>query len=443
MPIQEVDTFYAASEKSYAESFKVEETAIDNYVEEDVQSENNVHYTRGEGSILTGIVSVTCVVAGTGTLGLPAAFATGGWLGILIMILGYIVACYSGIVLIRCLYYKPGYRLHDYKSIGRAAFGTFGYVAASFFHFLNLFGCPALYLVLAAGNMNYLLRDTSGALNTWQWTIIVGVIVLIPLLVCKTMKELTISSAIGAACTMIAVFIITVQGPIDRKHAVEPVINDGVIWTGFPSALATISFSYGGNNTYPHVEHALRKRGYWKYAVIAGLSICTCLYFLTAIPGYYSYGRDTQSPVYNSLRNETARMISVIVMTVHVLLAIPIFSASFSLEFEQWTKVSDERLGKIKAWFARALIRIGNMTVLVILAIFIPYFHDFMGLIGALCTCTLVFLLPVIFYLRLTGVRNKPWYELAFCAFTIFLGIIGCVFGTIDAIRALVADFRH
>lgn len=77
-----------------------------------------------------------------------------------------------------------------------------------------------------------------------------------------------------------------------------------------------------------------------------------------------------------------------------------------------------------------------------ILAIFIPFFNDFMGLIGALSNCGLVFLLPVFCYLKLTGVRTKPWYELAFCALTVFLGVVGCIFGTIDAVKALNHEFR-
>lgn len=359
------------------------------------------------------------------------------------MMLSYMMACYSGVILIRCLYYKPGQRLHDYKAVGTAAFGWPGYIITSLLHWLNLFGCPALYLVLAASNMNYLLRFTSGALDPTAWTCIIGAILLVPALVAKTLKEITALSALGALCTMIAVFIVLIQSPIDRTHSVELVYTDSVIWTGFPSALATIAFSYGGINTYPHVEHALKKPHQWKYACIAGLSACTCLYFLTAVPGYHSYGRETLSPIYDSLKNETAKIIAIIVMTLHVILAIPIYTTSFSLEFEQYTNLSDERVGKVKAWAARTVIRTITMGILVILAIFIPYFDNFMALIGALSNCGLVFLLPVSCYLKLTGFRNKPIYELAFCALTLFMGIIGCIFGTKDAIEGLISSFNQ
>ncbi|KAI9029706.1 transmembrane amino acid transporter protein-domain-containing protein [Phycomyces nitens] len=401
-------------------------------------------YGHGQGNFLTAYFNVVCVVAGTGTLGLPKAFAIGGWLGILILGLSYFMAVYSGIILIRCLYAKPGQRLHDYKAIGTAAFGWPGYIIASSLHILNLFGCPALYLVLAGGNMHELLQNTAGALTDVYWKIIIGVFLLIPSLLLKTLREITVLAAVGALCTMMAVFVVLIQAPMDHNAHPNPEAysTNGVIWTGFPSALATIAFSFGGNNTYPHVEHALAKPRQWNWAVATGLSTCTALYFLTAIPGYHSYGHSTQSPIYNSLPHGAGRTLSMIVMTIHVILAIPIYTTSFSLEFEKFVKCDEERIGKVGAWIGRAIIRTATMVILVILAIFVPYFDDFMSLIGALATCGLVFLLPVLCYLRLTGIRNKPWYELAFCALTVFLGIIGCVFGTIDSIKALIRDFQ-
>ncbi|KAG1418465.1 hypothetical protein G6F58_005078 [Rhizopus delemar] len=432
---------YTPSVASSDKVSKVEQTAID-HVEDDRASSIN-EFGHGDGSFFTAYFNVVCVVAGTGTLGLPKAFAEGGWLGILILILAYAMSVYSGIVLIRCLYHKPGKRLHDFKAIGTAAFGWAGYIVASVLHLLNLFGCPALYIVLASNNMTYLLKGTAGELNYKLWAIIWGVFLLIPSLVMKTLKEVTSIAAIGAVCTMMAVFVVLIQGPMFRNSHPEIAIeHDSVIWTGFPMSLSTIAFSFGGNNTYPHAEHALKKPHQWKWAVTAGLSTCVTLYFMTAVPGYWAFGTTTQSPIYNSLPDGTGKMLSMIVMTIHVILAIPIFSTSFSLEFEKFINCTEERYGKFGAWVGRAIIRSCTMVILVILACFIPYFDDFMGLIGALANCGLVFLLPILCYLKLTGVRNKPWYELAFCALTLLLGIVGCVFGTIDAIKSLIADFK-
>ncbi|KAI9246265.1 transmembrane amino acid transporter protein-domain-containing protein [Phascolomyces articulosus] len=414
------------------------------YIEEDDRNSEKLNFGHGTGSWATAYFNVVCVVAGTGTLGLPHAFAQGGWLGILILILAWAMAVYSGIILIQCLYCKPGERLHDYKQIGKAAYGWPGYAFAALMHFLNLFGCPALYLVLASTNLNSLLSHTSGALTREIWAIIVACALLVPMFAFRTLKEITFMSAVGAITTMIAVFIVVIESPIDHnRHPEREVVHDGVIWTGFPSALATIAFSFGGNNTYPHVEHALKKPHQWKWAVTAGLSTCTALYFMTAIPGYWSYGNAAKSPIYDSLPDgEAAQIVAKIVMTIHVILAIPIYACSFALEFERFCRIDEQRLGKILAFLGRAAVRTATMVILAILAIFIPYFDAFMSLIGALCNCSLVFLIPVLCHLKLFGIK-RPIYELAFCGLTLLLGVVGCIFGSWDAIDTLKMYFEE
>lgn len=55
-----------------SEKYKVDQSIISGYAEDDINSVTN-EFGHGEGSFLTGYFSVTCVIAGTGTLGLPHA----------------------------------------------------------------------------------------------------------------------------------------------------------------------------------------------------------------------------------------------------------------------------------------------------------------------------------------------------------------------------------
>lgn len=64
-----IDSSYPSSVAS--EKVKVEETVIDNYVEEDRASSIVNEFGHGNGTFLTAYFNVVCVVAGTGTLGLP------------------------------------------------------------------------------------------------------------------------------------------------------------------------------------------------------------------------------------------------------------------------------------------------------------------------------------------------------------------------------------
>lgn len=72
MAIQEVEKHSSSPSPngSCMESYKLEERAIDNGIEEDNLSTVN-EFGHGNGNFMTAFFNVTCIVAGTGTLGLP------------------------------------------------------------------------------------------------------------------------------------------------------------------------------------------------------------------------------------------------------------------------------------------------------------------------------------------------------------------------------------
>jgi vesicular inhibitory amino acid transporter len=376
-----------------------------------------------------------------GTLGLPFAFRLGGWIAILILFLAWTMSIYTGILLIRCLYANGKRRLSTYKEVANACFGTIGGWVTFFFNAWILLGAPILYMVLSGDNLNELCKGTVADIGVLPWSIISCVIVAVPFVLVKSMKEVAWMSAMGAAATLIVVIIVLVIACIDQKTIPAPNHN-AVIWNQFPIALSTISFSFGGNSVYPHVEASMKKPKQWPKVVAAGLSTCAALYFLTAIPGYLIYGDKVLSPVYNSISPGVPKIIAIVVMTFHVISATPILLTSFALDVEEMLNVTVERFGKVKEFFIRASLRILTVVFVGVIGAVIPHFGDLMALIGAFANCGLVFVFPIVFYFKLTGFRNKPIYELAWCGLTVLLGIVGLIFGTISAIEALVEDFK-
>jgi amino acid permease len=83
------------------------------------------------------------------------------------------------------------------------------------------------------------------------------------------------------------------------------------------------------------------------------------------------------------------------------------------------------------------------MVIVAVIAIFVPYFGDFMSLLGAFSNCALILIFPILFYLKLTGFRNKSIFELFLCFLVVLLGIVGLIFGTKSAIEALEKDFQN
>jgi amino acid permease len=421
----------------YQESTK-EVTSIHEfeYGEEGIIDVNREH----AGTAWMAYVNVVCVVAGTGTLGLPVALKQGGWLGILILFLSWSMSIYTGIILVRCLYANGKERLSTYKEVATSAFGWIGGWVTFFFNTWIVLGAPVLYMVLAGQNFNQLCKGTAGAIGDVPWIIISCAIVAVPFILVKTMKEVAWMSAFGAAATVVVVLICLVCSAIDAPQQVN-VHHDSVIWDMFPIALSTISFSFGGNVVYPHVEASMKNPRHWNKVVAAGLSTCAVLYFITAISGYLIYGTNVVSPIYNSIPAGVAQTVAIVIITIHVLMAAPILTTSFSLDIEEMLNVSVERFGKVKEFLIRASIRIAIMCIVGVISCTVPHFGELMSLIGAFANCALIFIFPVTFYLKLTGFRNKPIYELAWCFLVVLLGLVGLIFGTIEAVKELIAAF--
>jgi vesicular inhibitory amino acid transporter len=59
----------------------------------------------GKATNFQAYVNVVSVLAGAGTLGLPAALRDAGWVGLAILALACAMAIYSNQKLIKCLYY--------------------------------------------------------------------------------------------------------------------------------------------------------------------------------------------------------------------------------------------------------------------------------------------------------------------------------------------------
>lgn len=392
------------------------------------------------GSSFLAYFNVVCVVAGTGTLGLPYALRLGGWIGLFILFLSWTMSVYTGMLLIRCLYANGKQRLSSYKEIATSCFGAVGGWVTFFLNAWILLGAPILYMVLSGQNLHELTVGTSAEIGVLPWSIISCAIVAIPFILVKSMKEVAWMSALGALATLIVVVIVLVVACIDKNTIPTP-HHDAVIWSQFPIALSTISFSFGGNAVYPHVEASMKKPKDWPKVVAAGLSTCAGLYFLSAVPGYLVYGNTVQSPVYNSISNGVPKIIAIVVMTFHVLSASPILLTSFALDVEEMLNITVGRFGKVKEFIIRAALRIFIVVFVGVIGACIPHFDDLMALIGSFANCGLIFIFPILFYFKLTGFRNKPFYEIAWCLLTILLGVVGLIFGTISAVEALVADF--
>ncbi|KAF9300130.1 hypothetical protein BGZ74_008253, partial [Mortierella antarctica] len=293
-----------------------------------------------EGGVSTfkTCAALVCVVGGTGTLGMPHAVAQSGWAGAMIIALALFMSTYTGIILIECLYLKTDTRRTSYQDIAKAAYGPLGHYVAFVIVAVNLFGCAVLYTILPATLMQDMLA-TYGHVHMPTYVLVAACSAFVwACLICtKTMKEVAWLSILGASAT-IGVVCITVgvsAAELANKVAeVTAATHKLVVWSKIPLSLATISFAYGGNVVYPHMEASMARPRSWARALWAALSFCFAMYMLIAVVGYLAFGTGTESPVLRNLPNGAWSIIANSLITIHVLLAAPILLTSLSMMAE-------------------------------------------------------------------------------------------------------------
>lgn len=234
-----------------------------------------------------------------------------------------------------------------------------------------------------------------------------------------------------------------VESGLDYKNHKDTVVYDAVILRNLPIAVATISVCFGGNVVYMHVEESMRFPRSWNRVLVWAMIACCLMYAMVAVPGYLAYGPSSQSPILGSLPPGPSRKVATIMIVAHVLLAAPVLMTSFALEVERVFDISVEKRGVVQERLYRTITRLIIMGAVGGIACLVPFFDSFLSLLGALGNCMLIFVLPICFYWRLIGWRRMPWYELVWCGIILVIGLLACVIGSIDAIKALHHDFKY
>ncbi|KAI7852396.1 transmembrane amino acid transporter protein-domain-containing protein [Circinella umbellata] len=385
--------------------------------------------------------NIVCLIAGTGMLGLPLALKKGGWAGLVMLILAWWMSSYTGVIMQKCMYKGKNRRLASYKEIATESFGAIGGWVSFFFTTWIYLGTPVLYLVLAAQNLNQLCAGTAGEIGNLAWTIIWCTVVGIPFLFAKSLNNVAWTSFTGLFAVMITILITIILAGIDAPNHTDS-HKDNIIWEGFPVALATMSFSFGANVVYPNIEGGMKKPQQWRVVLVGAMCLCAVMYIAISVCGYYIYGTDVVSPIYNSVPSSPARIVAIVLITINSVVSAPILLISFALDVEDMLNITIERYGsKTKEFLVRAALRSSLIVFVGAIGILIPFFDLLMSLLGAFSNCAIVFVFPVLFYWRLTGFRNKPFYELGWNFLIILVGLVGLIFGTKTAIEDLIAAF--
>ncbi|CAG8490888.1 8739_t:CDS:2 [Paraglomus brasilianum] len=413
-------------------------------IETQAQIEDGRPLTQHEekGSNVIAYMHIVCVVAGSGTLGMSYAISQGGWVSVSLLILAGIMSTYSNNKLIESLYYNSQSRRSSLSNIAQDAFGKAGTCFVSFLYVVIQTGCPILYLILSGDNLKTLLSKIGIDLSVNLLILICGVTMCVPFVFTKNLKEGAWLSFFGTLSTAFVVFVVCIVSLIDYPNN-RSNGHDLVNIRNIPLAMATFNFGYGGNVVYPHIEAGMRTPASWPRVNALAMMTVTAFYLLIGIPGYLTYGHFTVSPIYNNLPAGFSVTLSIAMITIHVLLALPIYLTSFALDIEKFLKIDKSIIGARNEFVYRVFLRVLLMSFIIWVAVSVPFFADWMSFLGAMANGMLIIVIPVLIWVKLVGWKQVKAGERMWIVASMGISIVGACVGTWDAVGVLWRDIAN
>ena len=394
--------------------------------------------------------NVTNAIQGMFIVSLPYAVFHGGYWAILAMVGVAYICCYTGEILVDCLYEPNEYGdpvkvRYTYNDVAQEVFGKkFGGKIINAAQLIELLMTCILYVVLCGdlliGAFEY------GWIDARSYMMLCGVI----LLPCAFLKSLKAVSGIsfwnGIVHMVINVLILGYCFLQFDKWAFSKVTMT-VDMLSFPIALGIIVFSYTSQIFVCTLEENMVDKTkfqcmmHWSH-IAAALSKALFGYI-----GFLTWQEDTQEVIVNNIEGWFKVTVNM-VLVVKALLSYPLpyYAACDLMEHEMFRGKPETRFpsiwsldGELKIWGLG--FRVGIIVITILFAVFIPHFSILMGFIGNFTGCLLSFVWPCIFHLKLRR-HVMGWGTMCWDIFIVFLGLMFGIVGMYYSGKALHKAFQ-
>ena len=381
----------------------------------------------------------------------PYTVVEGGYWTLFSMILIAYICCYTGEILVDCLYEENQAgikeRVRDsYVGIAEEVWGArVGGRIVNLAQIIELLMTCILYVLLCGDLLLGSFPDTPLGLTSW---IMLSTVLLLP---CAFLKSLRHVSWLSFWCTvahMVINAIIIIYCLTRAKEwywsATQIKID---IWT-FPISLGIVVFSYTSQIFLPTLEGNLEDKSkfrcmmHWTHLAAALFKV------LFSYIGFLTFGFATKEVITNNLPHRAMKISVNVFLVAKALLSYPlpyfaaadlVESALFKGKPETFFPSCYDFNGGLKIW--ALVLRSALVLLTMLMAIFIPHFNILMGLIGSFTGNMLSLVWPCYFHLKIKG-RVMKWYQKAFDVIIILLGIIFSIIGIYYSAHGLVKAFH-
>lgn len=384
-----------------------------------------------------------CDVEGTGLLGLPFAVLNGGVAALAALIIVPVICCYTGTVMIQCLYgdsSTPGGRKLRLRSsieeLGEACWPGIGRKVVLALQSTELLMLSASYLVLCGTFLDYAFPTLPFTKILWSC---IGTAVVLPTVFLKSLSNVAWLSLIGILSVLVPVGSVMWYG---ISHSSGWQLSSIPLWKpeGIPVAFGIVIFSNAAHSILPRLEGDMANKGMFIVMLSISYIFITCLKVTFSLCAFLSFTTDTKDLVTNNLPAGVVYYISCVFLGINVLASypFPILIVVRSIEDALSPGSLLDRLPKA-VWFV--CVRVSLVFLTLGAAVLIPHFALMLAFVGSLTSATTCFVLPCMFHLRFKHSKLRFYHKiLDYCI--ISFGLAAAGFGIVFSGKALVTTYE-
>ncbi|MBN3307727.1 S38A6 protein, partial [Amia calva] len=382
----------------------------------------------------SSVFNLMNAIMGSGILGLAYAMASTGILGFCVLLL--LVACLASYSIHLLLKLCDQTAITSYEDLGFRAFQHPGKVLVACTILVQNVGAMSTYMFiikseLPAAITNFLPEQHSGApwyLDGRLLLVIVTVCIVLPLALLPKIGFLGYSSSLSFLFMVYFAVVIVVKKwsipcPLPSNGTVSLMQFDNstdcvpkllTISSKSAYAVPTMAFSFLCHTAVLPIYCELRRpsKRRMQNVVNSGITLSFLVYLLSALFGYLTFYGQVDSELlmsYGRFQPRDPLVMSVrLAILLAVLLTVPLihFPARKAV-------VLLLHPGRPFSWLLHCLVTLALVTVVLLLAIYVPDIQSVFGVVGSTTSTCLLFVFPGLFYLRIGGERGASFGKLS------------------------------
>lgn len=384
-------------------------------------------------------VNIAKLYLGVGILAFPFGFKNCGLhFTAFFIVVVTIINTYSQMIQVDCKN-QFGKKCKTYSDLAEHIYGRAGRQFAAF-HIISLtVMCCMAYVLFFIEQLDWvLIHSTEGVWSdNKNFLFVIAIMILTLIYLCESMKTLSFISMFAMSVLTVGLCLV-MFGAAD--NITTPKYDKTIqVWNpwGIFYFFGTAIFAFEGNAVILEVHHQCDDKPKFKLQLVVATTLVLIFYLALGMFCYVAFGQFTKPFI---LLNMAPNGLNYIVQLLYVigilctspLLMVPVFKI---LEHSSFYDLFPE-----KEYFPNSKRIIMRQTVMMgyaIIAYFIPNLNQFLNFIGGINGTFLVFIMPVMFYLKVfagkIGVAQRMWLY-----FMLIFGTTGGLISVITALNALL-----